>query len=119
MNDVIPLPYSADVMLGYRHLATGVQTFLSEAVEYRIKSLERKIDGVVPLYNYSSNSLSEKEQIELLAIYEILDNQYPSWRSETEVRTHRTQLKYSNLAWYVELDSFLELSRSKSSVYGN
>lgn len=119
LNDVIPLPYSADVVQGYRHLATGVQTFLYEAVENKIISLERKIDGVVPSHNYLGNPLSEREEIELKAIAEILNNKYPSWRGKPEKRIHPAQLKYPTVEWYVELDSFLELSRRKTFIYGN
>jgi len=119
MNDVIILPYSVDVMRAYRHLATGIQNFIFEAVENKIISIERKIDGVVPSYNYSGNSLSEKEQNELQGISEILNNRYPSWRKKIEIRVYEAQSKYSTLKWYVELDSFLELCRSKTSLYGN
>ncbi|HYA84525.1 MAG TPA: hypothetical protein VEH06_13925 [Candidatus Bathyarchaeia archaeon] len=121
MNDIIILPYSTEVIQGYRHFATGVETFIYEAVENKIICLERKIDGGIPSRvssYFSENPLSEKEKIELKAISEILNNRYPSWRSGTEVRIHQAQLN-STLAWYVELDSFLGLSRSKPSVYGN
>ena len=100
MNDVIILPYSVDVKRGYRYLATGIQNFIYEAVENKIISIERKIDGVIPSHNYSRNPLSEKELNELQGISKILNNRYPSCRSGVEIRVHQAQnIPHSNGTW--------------------
>jgi hypothetical protein len=119
MNNVIILPYSEDVIRGYRYLVNGVQNFISEAVENKIISIERKIDGNIPLYNYSRNFLSDREHNALQEAYEILNKRYPAWRKETEIRIHKTNPTPSMLEWYVVLDTFLDLCKTKTKIYGN
>lgn len=119
LNDVIILPYSVDVKRSYKYLMKGVQNFIAEAVENKIMSIERKIDGNIPLYNYSNASLSDKELNELQKIHETLNNRYPSWRKDMEVRIHRAQPKHATLQRYLELDNFLEVCRRKAAIYGS
>jgi hypothetical protein len=119
LNDVIILPYSVDVKRSYKYLMKGVQNFIAEAAENKIMFIERKIDGNIPLYNYSNASLSDEELNELQKIYEALNNRYPSWRKDIEVRVHRAQPKHATFQWYLELDKFLEVCRRNAAIYGS
>ena len=106
--DILPLPYSNNVIKSYSKLISILQFLLLDIIQNKIAIIIRRINGILPLETYGELTLTDKEQKNLqLAIKQFYQN--------NPVRSYDNHFQFKAIAqtqklkWYLELDDFLNL----------
>jgi len=81
--DVIPLPYSNDVLESYRHLTDILEGYIWDMVENKVECLKKRINGVIPSQNYSPGIFNQEENSDILSALDEFDIEYPNRHTMT------------------------------------
>jgi hypothetical protein len=79
MVDVIPLPYSVDVIESYRILVPNLQRMIGDIVRSKITCIRRRAEGVIPCISYSPpDAFTQQEKSEIEIALKEYNDQYPN-----------------------------------------
>lgn len=110
LANMVPLPYSADIVEAYIIMIKGLQTMITDIVQNKIGCITRKIDGLLLLETYGGNPLNADEQKEWNSILNEFYNARPHRAREAHFSVQGS-MKKEQILWYVELDKFLQECR--------
>lgn len=102
--DSYVLPYSIEVILGYKIIVGLIHTLLDEIIHHRIESIERGIDGVLPYRPFSQ--ISPKEVKTLKKLYNLMEKQFPV--TVTPDLSFHITCDAKSIRWYLTLPIMLE-----------
>ncbi|MGH9925881.1 MAG: hypothetical protein ACREAS_11230 [Nitrososphaera sp.] len=116
LSDVIPLPYSDQVINSYKILISSLRVLLEDLVSAKIECIERKVDGIVPTLDYSKPNVLSKEEVKrLLAIGRRFNKEHPIHMKNYLHEIKMTYLKQEQLQWYIELDKLMLVEKKDNS----
>lgn len=98
------LPYSIEVILGYKIIVGFIHTLLDEIIHHRIESIERGIAGILPYRPFTS--ISSKETKTLKKLYALMETQYPTKISPD--LTFHIDCDPNDISWYLTLPMMLK-----------
>jgi hypothetical protein len=109
LRDVIPLPYSKQVIDSYQSFISKLEGLLRDIVFTKIECIERKVDGIVPsvAYYLKPNVLLKEEVERLPAIRHKFNKEHPIHMKNNNnnlFELKMADLTPEQLQWYVELD---------------
>ncbi len=114
----IPIPYSNEVLEGYRYLAIAIQNMLDEIIRNKMSCIERHIDGLIPLENYSSIALTDEQRSDIISMISDLDHKRPI-QAYDNVIIPTIQPSKDKIQWYIELEGFLTRCKNNKQIYSN
>jgi hypothetical protein len=114
LKDVVPIPYSKEVMESYEILIGGLQKMIKDIVSNRIGCIQRRIDGVIPdlIYNVETITIDKTVMDKSIASFYEANPPVP-------ITTHlnfNVELAKESVAWYQNLDKFMTECRKRKQV---
>jgi hypothetical protein len=107
--DIIPLPFSNDVIESYRILLPSLQKKIEDIVQSRIQCIRRRTEGIIPTKSYSApDAFSEDEKMELISTIKIHNDQFPNRAYDDVYNFPITPGNVQNMKWYIDLDKNME-----------
>jgi hypothetical protein len=106
--DVVPLPYSNDVLESYRALTDILETYIWDIVENKTECLRKRINGVIPSQNYSPEIFSQEENSEIQSTLDEFDIKYPNRAYNDVYKFQITPKNTVDMKWYIDLKSILQ-----------
>ncbi len=103
--DIIPIPFSKDVIDSYRILLPALQYLVYDVIENKMECIYRGTDGVVPYHNYSPpNTFTPGENQEIM--YALSDFHYLNpYRARLPFVDLLIRPKRNQVQWYVDLEN--------------
>jgi len=115
--DVVPLPYSNEVLESYRILTDALETRIRDIVENKIESIKKRINRIIPSQNYCVEIFSQEEHSEILSELNEYDVQYPNRAFDDVYNFQITSDNARGMKWYIDLESNLKNWEIKSTVF--
>jgi hypothetical protein len=114
-KDVIPIPYSKQVLEGYEIMIHGLQLILKNMVENRITCIQRDLNGLIPYQRYDLTNLSPEE---VTSMNKIVDDFYGMNPSKEIVISYNYNLtiKKEEIPWYLNLREFLDECKKRKDI---
>ncbi|MDE1765834.1 MAG: hypothetical protein KGI27_06110 [Thaumarchaeota archaeon] len=106
-TNVLPLPYSEEVIQSYDIMIKILQQFLNDVIVNKMTMIQRRCDGIIPLESYKQYMLTEKEKSDLSKAIEKFYESNPM-RMYQQHHRFNTNIKKDDLKWYFDLDEFLQ-----------
>jgi hypothetical protein len=120
-KDVLPIPYSKQVLEGYEILIGGLQLILKGMIQNRIICIQRNLNGLVPNQRYDLSNLSSEE---VSSMKKIVDDFY-AMNPAKEIAisyNYNLSIKKEEIPWYLNLREFLDECKKRKDIldkYGN
>lgn len=111
LEDVIPIPFSKQVLEGYKIIIDGIQTILSSMIKNRIECIERGISGVIPYESYSIDQFTKEEQTRLKKKIKEFQKRYPE--KIIPKLNIKTKVDKKDIQWYLDLPKFISKSKER------
>jgi hypothetical protein len=120
-KDIIPIPYSKQVLVGYEIIIHGLQNILKDIVENRIICIQRNLNGLIPKQRYDLSNISSEE---VSSMKKIVDDFYAK-NPPREIAisyNYNLNINKEEIAWYLNLREFLDECKKRKEIqdkYGN
>jgi len=111
-RDILPIPYSKDVMKGYDLVIGGIQGILMDMTTNRMACIERGISKLVPTEYYGELQLTKNQEDILKQITEQFYDKHPASHAPKQLN-YESNVKMKDLQWYLELQSFLDECKAR------
>jgi hypothetical protein len=113
--DIIPIPYSKQVLDGYHIIIHGLQKVLGDMVENRIVCIQRNLNGLIPKQRYDLTALSS-EEADLMT--QIIDNFYALNPPKEIIISDSSNptVKREKIRWYLNLPNFLAECKERKEI---
>ncbi|HZD36717.1 MAG TPA: hypothetical protein VE130_16045, partial [Nitrososphaeraceae archaeon] len=107
--DVIPLPYSEDVIESYNVLLEGLETRITDIVQNKMECIRQRKKGVIPTQNYSpAGTFSSEEDDKIVSAINEYDIQYPN-RAYYDIYDLKLSVdSVQEMKWYLNLEDNME-----------
>lgn len=107
LKDVIPIPFSKEVLEGYRIIIHGIQNLLKDIVNNRIECIIRNIPTIIPKNRYNLTVIS-KDEVKIMEDELDKHNSLHPIESININVVNEKEIKKESLEWYLQLPKFLE-----------
>jgi hypothetical protein len=115
--DLIPLPYSHDILESYRISLPTLQTRIMDIVQNKIQCIKKRVRGIIPTKAYAAHLLTEDEQSRIVSEISKFDVEYPD-RTHNDVYNFEMNKDYvREMKWYIDLDE--NMAKWKSLIRQN
>jgi hypothetical protein len=111
-KDVLPIPYSEDVLKGYWIVIDGIQKLLIDLTTNRMACIERKIPKLIPIEIYGEEPLSKEDRLKLDIIAKTFYDLHPLVYPPSRLN-YSSELKREDLEWYLSLPTFLSECKAR------
>ncbi len=111
LEDVIPIPFSKQVLEGYKIIIGWIQTILTSMIKNRIECIERGVNGVIPYESYSIDRFTKEEQTKLKK--KINEFQKKNPEKTIPKLNIKTQVDKKDIQWYLDLPKFITKSKER------
>jgi hypothetical protein len=107
--DIIPLPFSNNVIQSYRILLPALQEKIKDIVQSKIQCIRRRTEGIIPSKFYSEpDTFSEDEKVELISAIKIHNDRFPNRAYDEVYNFPITPDNVRDMRWYIDLDKNME-----------
>lgn len=115
LNDLKIIPYSKNVLEGYKIVYNSAQKLVYDMVENRLACIQRKVDGLITqdFYNITKYSLDEVQKIK--EKIEKFYKDHPTVNTDFEFHSNPVHER-ADYSWYLELDKFLDECEKNAKV---
>lgn len=109
LKDNLTIPYSDDVIEGYRIIFDSLQNLILDLLSAKIGSLERELDAVFPNVSFAPDSLSKAEWETYSTILKKFEEKYPFQESlQNLICLHQHQNNFVGMQIYKNFLMMLE-----------
>jgi len=113
--DVIPIPYSKQVLDGYWIIINGLQNILKAIAENRIICIQRNLNGLIPNQRFDLSALSSQEADSMEKIVSDFYALNPP-KEITISHHHNLNIKKEQILWYLSLPKFLAECKQRKEI---
>ena len=106
-EDIIIIPLSKDVLMGYHIIINGIQTCLQDLIRNQIICIERHLTGILPVEHYFLESFSEKEKVLYKKIIDEFYDKHPIHPNDQRHFHFNPIISKEKIMWYHDLPDFL------------
>lgn len=114
-ENVLPVPYSKQVLEGYEIIIHGLQHILKDMLENRIICIQRNLNGLIPNQIYDLSNMSSEE---VSSMKKIVDDFYAK-NPPREIAisyNYNLSINKEEIHWYLNLREFLDECKKRKDV---
>ncbi len=109
-SDVDYIPYSKDILDGYRIIYIGIRSSIDDLIKNRLVCIERDIEGMLPDTWYKPDVFTKEEFIILEKFFETFYTKHPKHQIVTGP-INFSMRKDQDLKWYGSILDFLKTAK--------
>lgn len=115
LNDLKIIPYSKDVLEGYKIVFNSAQKIVYEMVDNRLACIQRKVSGLIPQDFYDITKYSTEELEKIKDKVEKFYKENPTVNTDFEFHSNPIHKK-EDYAWYLNLEDFLKKCEDNANL---
>lgn len=107
LNDLKIIPYSKNVLEGYKIVYNSAQKLVYDMVENRLACIQRKVDGLITQDFYDITKYSNDDIQKIKNKIEKFYKEHPTVNTDFEFHSNPVHNR-RDYSWYLDLDKFLD-----------
>lgn len=105
--DVVPIPFSKQVMDAYHIIIHAIQTQMTDIVKNRIWCISRQMKKMIPFESYCEYMLTFEENSRLRPVVDKYISEHPIIIQESMIVHPYPKFTDSDVKWYLDLPKFM------------